>query len=127
MVNERTGHATPEFRTLAIRVPHEAAGLSPEVLAASIAAYAQRSTPTALMFAFDALAAGPDGEPASVLIAEARDAGGCRLFWRQCFRCDAGGTRWEQPQGGDWIDPGEEEMILDRAFRAVEEPVAGSA
>ncbi len=58
-----------------------------------------------------------DGNSGPALVAEARDAAGTRLFWMQPYRVDGGRVAWEDPVGHGWRDPGEEEMILDAAFR----------
>jgi hypothetical protein len=125
-VHERSGHATPEFRTLAIPVSSDMAGLSPEILAASIAAYARQRPPAALLFAFDATSRGPDGELQCFLLAEARDATGTRLFWRQRYTMCGSDFVWEEPHADGWVDPGGEEMILDAAFAAAEVPAAAT-
>jgi hypothetical protein len=51
-----------------------------------------------------------------VLIAEARDRTGTRMYWMQPYH--PAGTRvdWDEPLAGGWMDPGEAEMILDAAF-----------
>ena len=40
-VHEKPGHATPEFRTVAIPVPDGLGGVPPEILSGTIARYAQ--------------------------------------------------------------------------------------
>lgn len=115
-VHERVGHATPEYRTFAVPMPAGAAGASPEALSEVIARYAASKPPICLMLALDALTEMEGGVRRSVLIAEARDRDGTRLFMLQHFRVEDGRIRWEDPDGGEWRDPGEEEMILDASF-----------
>lgn|GEM_PF-1470555 len=117
-VHERPGHATPEYRTLAIPVPDGLAGASPEVLSAAIARFAAQKVPSVLLLAMDLTLDSEDG-PAPVLVSEARDAVGSRLFWMQPYRVEGGRVVWDEPVEGEWRDPGEEEMILDAAFRAL--------
>ncbi|MDP9348489.1 MAG: hypothetical protein M3P24_05000 [Gemmatimonadota bacterium] len=117
-VHERVGHATPEYRTLAIPVPDGVAGASPEILSGVIARFAAVKAPEALILAMDLVFDSGSGTPGPVLVAEARDAAGTRLFWMQPYRTDGGRVVWEEPLEGGWRDPGEEEMILDAAFRA---------
>lgn len=115
-VHERPGHATPEYRTLAIPVPDDAAGASPEVLSGLIARFARAKPATCLILVFDAVMQ-PDGQPQPVLIAEVRDRSGARFFLVQPFvRSDAGKVQWQEPLEGGWREPGDEEMILDAAF-----------
>ncbi|HEX5726310.1 MAG TPA: hypothetical protein VFX98_12635 [Longimicrobiaceae bacterium] len=117
-IHERQGHATPEFRTLAIPMPDGAAGASPEILSGAIARYAASKQPDCLILAFEAeMEAGP------VLIAEARDRAGTRLFWMQPYTVQATHVEWGEPLHDGWQDPGGEEMILDAAFRRI--PAAG--
>jgi hypothetical protein len=111
-VHERQGHATPEFRTLAIPVPDGAAGASPEILSGAIEHYAAAKHPDCLLLAFEAEM---DGRP--VLIAEARDRAGTRLYWVQPYSAAGTHVEWSEPLHGGWQDPGDEEMILDAAFR----------
>lgn len=115
-VHERVGHATPEYRTLAVPVPAGAAGASPEVLSGIIARYAASKSPICLLFALDAETRDDTGARRSVLIAEARDESGTRLFFVQPFEMVAGRVRWGEPEEGGWRDPGSEEMILDASF-----------
>ena len=115
-VHERAGHATPEYRTMAVPVPEGAEGASPEVLSGSIARFARMKRPNSLLLALDALVPDEEGGNRPLLIAEARDRQGTRLFLVQPFRAGPGGVRWEEPLEGGWRDPGEEEMILDAAF-----------
>ncbi len=117
-VHERQGHATPEYRTLAIPVPDGLAGASPEVLSAAIARFAAQKVPSVLLLAMDLMLDSGDG-PAPVLVSEARDAAGSRLFWMQPYRVEEGRVVWEEPVEGEWRDPGEEELILDAAFHAL--------
>lgn len=115
-VHEKPGHATPEFRTLAIPVPEGLGGVPPEILAGTIARYAQTRHPDCLMLAMEA-EMDADGEGSrTVLIAEARDRAGTRMYWMQPFRPAGSKVDWEEPLTGGWCDPGEAEMILDAAF-----------
>lgn len=114
-VHERPGHATPEYRTLAIPVPEGLVGSSPEILSGAIARFAQAKPPAALLLALDLVLDAGSG-PGPVLVAEARDAAGTRLFWMQPYRSVEGKLRWDEPLEGGWRDPGEEEMILDAAL-----------
>lgn len=114
-VHEKPGHATPEFRTLAIPVPDGLGNVPPEILAGTIAKYAQARKPDCLMLAMEAeMADGDDSR--TVLIAEARDRAGTRMYWMQPFRPGGSKVDWEEPLTGGWCDPGEAEMILDAAF-----------
>lgn len=115
-VHERAGHATPEYRTLAVPVPEDGGGASPQVLSEVIAQYAARKAPICLILAFDAVMRTAAGESQPVLLAEARDQAGTRLFLMQPFRVEGSRVRWEDPVEGGWRDPGEEEMILDASF-----------
>lgn len=129
-IHERVGHATPEYRTLAIPVPDGVAGASPEILSGAIARFAAEKGPDCLILALDLVFDAGSGTPGPVLVAEARDGSGTRLFWMQPYRAGAGGITWEEPLEGGWRDPGEEEMILDAAFRVArkvrEKPKRGS-
>lgn len=116
-VSIRPGQREPEMRTLAIPVPPESGGASPEVLSGQIARYAADRPATCLLLALDVISEGEDGGQQPLLIAEARSASGTRFFMMQPFRISAGRVEWEEPFGGGWQDPGGEEMILDRAFR----------
>lgn len=116
-VHEKPGHATPEFRTVAIPVPDGLGSVPPEILAGTIAKYAQTRKPDCLMLAMEA-EMDADGEGSrTVLIAEARDRTGTRMYWMQPY--SPAGTRvdWDEPLTGGWCDPGEAEMILDAAFK----------
>jgi hypothetical protein len=115
-VHERVGHASPEYRTLAVPLPDSAAGASPTVISDAIASYASRRPPHCLLLSLDALAPGADGEPRPILIAEARDRLGTRLFLIQPFEIRDSRIEWDEPLEGGWRDPGDEEMILDAAF-----------
>ncbi|HEV2148705.1 MAG TPA: hypothetical protein VGR37_14975, partial [Longimicrobiaceae bacterium] len=115
-VHERPGHATPEYRTLAIPVPEGLAGSSPEILSGAIARFAAEKAPAVLLLALD-LTIDTGSGPGPVLVAEARDLAGTRLFWMQPYRVDGGTVAWDEPLEAGWRDPGEEEMILDAAFR----------
>jgi hypothetical protein len=116
-VHDRAGHSSPEFRTLAVPIPEGAEGASPGVLSGAIARYAARRPPACLLLALDVLGTGPDGAPLPLLIAEARDRSGTRMFLIQPFRIADGEVTWDEPLEGGWRDPGEEEMILDASFR----------
>jgi hypothetical protein len=116
IVHDRPGHASPEFRTLAVPIPDSAGGASPSVLSTTIAQYARRNPPACLMLVLDVIGTGEDGNPQSLLIAEARDRSGNRLFIVQPFLISDGRVSWEEPIEGGWRDPGEEEMIIDAAF-----------
>jgi hypothetical protein len=121
-VHVRAGHATPEYRTLAIpTTPGD--DPSPDVLSGLIARYAAVRSPSCMILALDGLSLGDDGQPRPILIAEARDALGNRVFWMQPFRAVEGKIEWEEAVGGGWQDPGEQELILDLAFAG--SPVAG--
>lgn len=115
-VHDRVGHATPEYRTLAIPSPEQGAAPTPEMLSQVIASYAARKRPTCLLLALDGTFEAEDGSPTSVLIAEARDAAGTRMYWMQPFRVVDGSVLWDEPVEGGWQDPRAEEMILDAAF-----------
>jgi hypothetical protein len=116
-IHERPGHATPEYRNLAIPVPDGIGGTPPDVLSATIARYAGQKRPDRLLLAIDAAIAADDGAVRPVLIVEARDRVGTRLFWMQGYAVEGGRvTRWEDPFEGGWRDPGAEAMILDAAF-----------
>lgn len=115
-VHEKFGHASPEYRTLVIPVPAAGGGASPEILSSTIARYAEQKSPDRLLLALEAVMAQPDGSTRPILIAEARDQAGTRLFWIQPFQVNGNSVRWEEPLDGGWRDPGEEEMILDAAY-----------
>jgi hypothetical protein len=115
-VHVRAGHATPEYRTLAIPTDAAAGGGSPEILSGMIARYAALRPPSCMILALDGLTHGEDGAPRPILIAEARDAVGTRIFWMQPFRAVAGKIEWETPMCGGWQDPADQELILDLAF-----------
>ena len=72
-----------------------------------------------LLLALDVIAPADDGSQGQMLIAEARDRGGTRLFMMQPFRVEKGKVRWQEPLEGGWQDPGGEEMILDAAFGGI--------
>jgi hypothetical protein len=118
-INERQGHATPEFRTLLIPPGDGATLLSPDALSVTIADFARRRTPDRLVLVMDATYSADGGEEASILVAEARDRVGTRLFLIQPYRGTGGSVIWQPPRNGSWQDPGEEEMILDAAFSAL--------
>ena len=116
-VHERAGHATPEYRTMGIPIPPGGEGASPEVLSTAVARYAAAKSPNRLMLALEAMLS-PDGEATRpVLIAEARDEAGTRLFWMQSYRVEDHEVHWDDPVAGGWQDPGREQMILDSGFR----------
>ena len=115
-VHVRAGHATPEYRTLAIPADAGSGGASPEVLSEMIARYAALRPPSCMILALDGLSQADDGSSCPILIAEARDAVGTRLFWMQPFRATGGKIEWDTPVGGGWQDPGDQELILDGAF-----------
>jgi hypothetical protein len=116
-VHERPGHATPEFRTLVIPAPPGMRAMSPQALSATIAHFAAQRSPERLILAVDAVQDDGAGGNHPVLIAEARDVAGTRLFWVQGYRVERGSVRWDEPKNGGWCDPGVEEMILDAAFQ----------
>jgi hypothetical protein len=115
-VHERPGHATPEFRTVAIPLHADLQSLPPEILSGTIAAYARRLQPDCMLLAMEAEARSDDGAPSALLIAEARDRTGTRMYWMQPFEAEEGSVAWGEPLGGGWRDPAEAEMILDAAF-----------
>lgn len=119
-VHEKPGHTTPEFRTLAIPIPPGLGGASPEILSTTLTRFATTRRPDCMILAVEAVLAGDDGAPGPVLIAEARDRRGTRLFWLQHYRVEDGRVTWGEPEGEGWQDPGEEEMILDAAFQALD-------
>lgn len=115
-VQARTGHGTPDLRTLGIPVPAGGEGSSPEILSSLIARYNADKPASCLLLALDVISAADDGSQRPLLIAEARDRWGTRLFMMQPFHVENGKVRWDEPLGGGWQDPGGEEMILDAAF-----------
>lgn len=121
-VHEKPGHTTPEFRTLAIPIPPGLGGASPEILSNTLTRFAAARKPDCMILAVEAVLAGEDGMPAPVLIAEARDRRGTRLFWLQHYRVEDGRVVWAEPVGEGWRDPGEEELILDAAFLEIAVP-----
>ena len=116
-VHEAAGHATPEFRTLNIPMPDGIGGASPEILSGAIARFAAAKKPDRLLLALEAQMDG-----SSVLIAEARDRAGTRMFWVQPFAVQGTRVVWGDPLDGGWRDPGEEEMILDASFKGRDIP-----
>lgn len=117
-IHERQGHATPEYRTLAIPIPDGVGGASPEVLSLAVARFSRARSASCLVLAFDAVMQAGDGQAAPVLIAEVRDRIGTRFFLMQPFtKNGAGVVEWGEPFEGGWREPGDEEMILDAAFR----------
>ena len=117
MVHERSGHASPEYRTLAVPIPPGGEGGSPTVLSGAIARYAATRDPHCLLLVLDVLGSDGEGPCDRILIAEARDRFGTRFFLVQPFEVNDGRVAWQEPLEGGWRDPGEEEMILDAAFR----------
>jgi hypothetical protein len=115
-VHERSGHATPEFRTIAIPLPDEIGAAPPEVLSGAIAHYTARRAPDCLLLAMEAEIEEDGGSRRTLLIAEARDRAGTRMYWMQPFQSGAAAVDWDEPLEGGWRDPGEAEMILDAAF-----------
>lgn len=124
-MHTRAGHATPEYRTLAIPRP-PAGEISTTFLSLAISRYASEKSPCAVVLAFEATLAAEGGEPVPVLISEARDRWGTRLFFMQPFQSCGGRLVWGEPLGGGWRDPGEEEMILDPAFGSAPDEGANS-
>ncbi len=115
-VHEHPGHATPEYRTLAIPIPAGVAGAPPEILSGVIARYAATKRPDVLVLTLDAEMEREDGTRGPVLIAEARCRFGTRLFWVQPYDVRDRRVQWGPPAGGGWQDPGDEDMILDGSF-----------
>lgn len=115
-VHTRQGHASPEFRTLNIPVPASAGGASPVVLSELIARYARADPPDALLLATELIYEDAGGTKQPLLVAEARDSTGVRLFWKQPYTVDGGHVEWGDPEDDGWQDPAAEEMILDAAF-----------
>jgi hypothetical protein len=124
-VHEKPGHATPEFRTVAIPVPDGMGGVPPEILSGTIARYAHTKKPDCLLLAMEAQMDEDGAGNRSVLIAEARDRTGTRMYWMQPYRPAGSRVDWEEPLAGGWADPGEAEMILDAAFprRGIHDPM----
>ncbi|MBW3570539.1 MAG: hypothetical protein KY467_05490 [Gemmatimonadetes bacterium] len=116
-VHEKPGHATPEFRTLAIPVPDGLGSVPPEILSGTIAKYAQTRSPDCLMLAMEAEMDADGAGSRTVLIAEARDRTGTRMYWMQPYTPAGSRVDWDEPLTGGWCDPGEAEMILDAAFK----------
>lgn len=115
-VHERAGHATPEYRTFALPLPEGSSASSPELLSNLIVQYSRSKGPCCLMLGLDLLTHSDDGQPQPLLVVEARDCNGNRLFWMQPYQVEQAALAWGDPQGGGWQDPGEEEMILDGAY-----------
>jgi hypothetical protein len=116
-VHETPGHTTPEFRTLNIPIPDGLGVMPVDVLSGAIARYADEKHPDRMLLAMEAQM---DGHP--VLIAEARDRAGSRLFWVQPFRRADAQIEWNEPLNGGWSDPRDEEMILDQSFARLPPP-----
>ena len=115
-VHEKPGHATPEYRTVAIPVPEGMGGVPPDILSGTIARYARVKKPDCLMLAMEAELSADGGGTRPVLIAEARDRTGTRMYWMQPYSTGGPRVDWDEPLTGGWSDPGEAEMILDAAF-----------
>ena len=115
-VHDRPGHASPEYRTLAVPIPSYAEGASPTVLSSAIARYAARRPPTCLLLTLDVVGTSDDGGPQPLFIVEARDGSGNRLFLAQPFGIVDQRIEWLDPIEGGWRDPGDDEMIIDAAF-----------
>jgi hypothetical protein len=127
-VNSRPGHATPEYRTLAIPPDPGGLPLSPETLSEMIARYAARKPPSCVMLAMDGISTMEDGDERPVLIAEVRDAESTRAFWMQTYRRVGGSLAWDEPIAGGWQDPADNELILDLVFtRHTQAPAPGGA
>lgn len=116
MIHERSGHASPEYRTLAVPIPEGAEGGSPTVLSTAIARFARTRAPHCLILTLDVVGTSEGGEPLPMLIAEARDRTGTRFYMVQPFTVARARVTWQEPLEGGWRDPGDEEMILDAAF-----------
>lgn len=116
-VHEQPGHATPEFRTLVVPAPPGGPPLTPDVLSMLIARYARARRPDRLLLVLDALHDDGAGRSRPVLIAEARDRVGTRLFLMQPYHVEERSVRWDEPLAGGWRDPGDDELILDAAFQ----------
>lgn len=116
-IDERPGHATPEFRTLAIPISNGGTSASPEVLSGTIANFAQQRSPCRLVLVVDAVQESAEGERGSILIVEARDHLGTRLYFMQPYGTRENRVEWGAPLDGGWHEPGEQEMILDAAFQ----------
>lgn len=114
-VHEQVGHASPEFRTFSIPVPDDAGGASPTVLSSAIAHFSRTRPAQCLLLGLDLETEAPEGTR-SVLIAEARDRAGTRLFWLQPYARNGERVVWGEPEDGGWRDPGDDELILDAAF-----------
>ena len=114
-VHEKAAHASPEYRTIGIPVPR-GGGASPQLLAGAVARYAESRVPERLLLALEAMIQGEEETPHPVLIAEARDRIGTRLFWMQPYSIHAHQVHWGDPLEGGWRDPGDEEMIVDAGF-----------
>lgn len=119
-VHEKPGHATPEFRTVAIPVPDGMGGVPPEILSGTIARYAHTKKPDCLLLAMEAEMDADGQGSRQVLIAEARDRTGTRMYWMQPYSPAGSHVDWDEPLTGGWCDPGEAEMILDAAFSRAE-------
>jgi hypothetical protein len=117
-VHERPGHATPEYRTLAIPVPADsgAGGHPPQLLSRAIAHFAEQKHPVSLFLAIDVLMDTAAGPPQSAIILEARDVAGTRRYLVRMYEVESRRVRWSNPSAVEWLDAGEQEMILDAAF-----------
>lgn len=117
MVHERKGQASPELRTLVIPIPPGGEGASPTLLSGQIARFTASKQPHCLLLTLEVLLSEDDEGARPMLIAEARDRVGTRLFLAQPYEVEDGRVRWLEPIEGGWRDPKEDEMILDAAFR----------
>ena len=103
-------------------MPDAVAGHSPELLSQAIARFAEEKHPVCLLLALDVLMDTAAGPPQSALIFEARDAAGTRRYLVQTYGVDHGTVRWDAPRSANWLDPGDQEMILDAAFACTSDP-----
>jgi hypothetical protein len=117
-VHRKQGQTSPVYRTLSIDVPEDQRGDFPGFLSRAIARYAREKRPDCLLLAVEAVLPREEGEPGPVIITEARDTSGSRLFWLQPYRVEGRRVEWDEPQNGGWQDPGKEELILDAAFES---------
>ncbi|MGH7459349.1 MAG: hypothetical protein ACREKN_09785 [Longimicrobiaceae bacterium] len=115
VVHERPGHATPEYRTMTLPLPNGGEPF-PEFLSGTIARYAREKLPDRLILALEVVQPDESGAARPVIIAEARDRRGTRLFLLQPYRVAGSQVEWGKPAGDGWRDPGAEDLILDQAF-----------
>src|SRR5687768_2565783 len=99
-VHEKPGHATPEFRTVAIPIPDGLGGVPPEILSGTIARYAQTKKPDCLLLAMEAEMDADGNGSRQVLIAEARDRTGTRMYWMQPYSPEGTHVDWAEPLAG---------------------------